>query len=139
MQSGAEGERHQLVVCGVVLDRVDAVAETVVRHQLGRVAVGLRRERLQALAADQLAHAVRALCDPAAAFALDRRLEDPILRPGVVAGERRRLVEALELAAAAGRSSFTILKVASSSEERCPAAASASHRDRLTAGRIARR
>src|SRR5258706_3587968 len=36
VQSGAESERHQLVVRRVVFDRVDTVAEPIVSSQLGR-------------------------------------------------------------------------------------------------------
>ena len=62
-------ERHELVVGGVELDLVDAVAVAVVGDQLRRVLVGLTppRERLAAPDAADLAHAV---ARPAAALSL---------------------------------------------------------------------
>ena len=43
MQAGAHGRAHQDVVAGMKLDLVDAVPETVVAAQLGRVHVGKPR------------------------------------------------------------------------------------------------
>ena len=84
-----ERELHQLVVGGVVLDLVDPVAGPVVGAQLGRGPVRLVGEELHALAADEVAEARGLLVDPAAAFARDRRAEDRVADPGVVADERR--------------------------------------------------
>src|SRR5258706_10395081 len=92
VQSGAESERHQLVVRRVVFDRVDTVAEPVVSSQLGCVAVRLHGKRLHPLAADEISHTACALGDPATAFALHRLHEDPVPRPGVVTDQGRRLV-----------------------------------------------
>ena len=92
MQSGAEGHRHQFVIGRMIIDGIDALAVAIVRAQLRQVAVGLIGKQLYALAAHQLAQLVRPLSDPCGAFALDRRAQDAVLLPGVVAGEQRRLV-----------------------------------------------
>ena len=95
MQAIPERELHQLVIRGVVLDLVDAVAGAVVGAELGRVAVRLVREQLHALAADELAEVRRLIVDPPAAFAGNGRAEDRVPGPRVVADERRGLVRDL--------------------------------------------
>ena len=95
MQAVPERELHQLVIGRVVLHLVDSMAGVVVGAQLGRGSVRLVREELHPLAADEVAEARGLLVDPAAALACDRRAEDRVADPGVVADERRRLVRDL--------------------------------------------
>src|SRR5262245_58474296 len=92
MQPGTEGERHQLVIRRVILDRVDAVAETVVCPELRGVTVGLRSERLHTLAAYEVPDRARAIGDPPATLARHGLLKDPIAGPGVEIYEGRRLI-----------------------------------------------
>ena len=104
MQAGAECERHQLVVCGMEFHCVDAMAEAVVRPEHRPVAVCLVRKDLHALRTDEFAHRCRIALDPAGLRAFRRGDQDAVLRPGVVAGERRRLVG--DLVRRVGRGEF---------------------------------
>src|SRR5262249_4387182 len=92
MQSGAECELHQLVVCRVILDYIDTVPETIVGPQLWRMAIGLGGKDLYALAAYKVSHFPRARSDPSSAFARDRCLQSSVTRPGVKPYERWWLV-----------------------------------------------
>src|SRR5262249_54446187 len=83
---------HQFMVCRVVLDRVDAVTEAIVGPQLGCVAIGLSREHLHALAADQLPQFACGRGYPSSAFPRHRFLQGAINRPGVQPDERGGLI-----------------------------------------------
>src|SRR5262249_30812454 len=91
---------------GMVLDRVDSFAETVVRPQLGGVAVRLGSEHLHALATDELAHLGCPEGDPPASLALHRVLERSIARPGVVADQGRRLIRRFRVPAKIGHAAY---------------------------------
>src|SRR5262249_19077638 len=95
MQAGAECEPHQLVIRRVVLDRVDAGPEAVVRPQLRNVTVRLGSEQLHALAADEFAHLACPGRDPAPPLALNRFAEYSVARPRVVAREGWRLIRGI--------------------------------------------
>lgn len=47
-----EDERHALVICGVKIDFIDAIAEAVEGLELRQVAIRLARKQRHALAAD---------------------------------------------------------------------------------------
>ena len=71
MRATAEDHLHQLVVGGMELHDVDAMAEAVVRAQLRRVAIGLARQRLHLLAADERASVREVVSRPIRAEDLD--------------------------------------------------------------------
>jgi peptide-methionine (S)-S-oxide reductase len=76
----------------VIVDRVRAVAETIVSSQLRWMPVRLICENLHALAGDELPDFVRLRGDPAPALALDRPLQGEVAGPGVVVDQGRRLI-----------------------------------------------
>jgi hypothetical protein len=86
------GERHELVVGGVEVDLVDAVAEAVDRPQLRRMLVGLVAPGRQRRAAPDAADLGAALARPAAALAVERLDERDVRGEQVEVRERDRLV-----------------------------------------------
>jgi hypothetical protein len=76
----------------MVIDEIDAVAEAVVRGQLGRVAVGVHRVRLGFRAAREASQVVRRALDPRDAGAPNGRAKPRVGAVGVVALQRWNLV-----------------------------------------------
>ena len=94
MQLVLDRDPHQLVVRGVVLDRVDAVAEAVVGVQHRRVLVGGEAPADALGGAGQLAELVQLLRRPSSRRGARYRLgERGVGAEDVVALERRWLVE----------------------------------------------
>ena len=72
MRLAAEDQPHQLVIGGMELDDVDAMAEAVMRAQLGQVPVGLAGQVLDLGAADQDSGLLQAVGRPVGAEDMNR-------------------------------------------------------------------
>ncbi len=92
MQPLAGREPHQLVVGGVVADLVDPHAPPVVRHEPGRIGVGLETEINDAGGTGDAAQSFQVSADLIRAEGIDQVAQGPVRQEGVVVGERRRLV-----------------------------------------------
>src|SRR5581483_11992902 len=95
VQPVRDGDRHQLVPGGVERDLVDAVAEAVVRAQLGGMPVRLEAPRDRLLRSGEDAQSAERALVPARPFAANPLEQRDVLRRDVVAGERRGLVQDL--------------------------------------------
>ncbi len=95
VQAAPDGRAHELVVCGVVVDHVDAVPETVVGTQLGTVHVGQSAELEGVRLAGEGTERVKVARSPGRAFPARRIGQRPVGGEQVVTLERRRLIEHL--------------------------------------------
>jgi hypothetical protein len=95
VQAGLDRDLHQLVPRGVEVDLVEPVAEPVVRLQDRRVLVGLEAPREQLGAADARSEGSRVGLGEPAALAMKRLAEGRVAIEGVVADERRDLIQHL--------------------------------------------
>ena len=91
----AEDQPHQLVVGGMEFDEVDAMAEAVVRAQLGQVPVGLARQVLDLGAADQGSGLLQVIRRPVGTEDANRVTQRFVAGIEVVIFERTRLVHHL--------------------------------------------
>src|SRR5277367_4073425 len=87
-------QRHQFVPARMEVDPVDAIAEAVVRLELGQVAIRKAGQLLHVLVAGDQPECLAAVRSPGR-LALDRCAKDGIAGKGIEAAGRLRLIENL--------------------------------------------
>jgi hypothetical protein len=87
-------QRHQFVPARMEIDPVDAIAEAVVRLELGHVAIRKAGELLHLLVAGDRPERLATVRSPGR-LALDRCAKDGIAGKGIEAAGRLRLIENL--------------------------------------------